>query len=153
MYRMLTVAIAAIAALVMARSAYADRVYYIHNDPGGLVLEYRSKYAQVSAGYDRVVIDGRCKSACTMVLGIVPLDRICITSRGYFMFHAAHMSNGDRTFNGRGTQTMMGAYAPEVRDWVMAHHALDQVDPYTTLYARDVTFVRHCGSGKSGALR
>ncbi len=122
-------------------SAHAEKVYYLH-DPGGNITEHYFKYSQVNAEYDRVVIDGRCKSACTMVLGIVPLSKICIASSGYFMFHAAH--NRDRSFNPQLTQQMMAAYAPQVRDWVLRHHALDQVDPYTYLYPKDVRFIRHC---------
>jgi hypothetical protein len=137
--------IVAICAPLTAHSAHAEKVYYIRNDPGGKVLARYDMYPRINAEYDRVVIDGRCKSSCTMVLGLVPLEKICITSRGYFMFHAAHKANGDRTYNPRGTQNMLFAYAPVVRDWVIAHHALDQVDPYTYLYARDVKFIRHCG--------
>jgi len=125
----------------MASSAYAEKVFYLH-DPGGNIAEHYSKYSQVNAQYDRVVIDGMCKSACTMVLGIVPLNKICITPSGYFMFHAGH--NRDRSFNPTYTQQMMASYAPEVRGWVMQHHALEQVDPYTFLYAKDVRFIRHC---------
>lgn len=144
MFRTTAAIITAVLISGLASSADAESVYYIRNAPGGKVLEHAARYMQVNAEYDRVVIDGLCKSACTMILGIVPLEKICITPRGYFMFHAAHMPHGDRTFNPRGTQNMMNAYAPEVRDWVMAHHALDQVDPYTYLYARDVRFIRHC---------
>jgi hypothetical protein len=125
----------------MAGSAYAEKVYYLH-DPGGNVSEHYFTYSQVNKDYDRVVIDGQCKSACTMVLGVVPLNKICITPGGYFMFHAAH--HGDRTLNPATTQQMMAAYAPAVRGWVIRHHALEQVDPYTYLYAKDVTFIRHC---------
>jgi hypothetical protein len=57
------------------------------------------------------------------------------------MFHAAH--NRDRSFRFGETQ-LTSSYAPEVRDWVVKHHALEQVDPYTYLYAKDVTFIRHC---------
>ena len=96
---------------------------------------------KVNAEYDRVAIDGRCKSSCTTVLEVVPLKKICITPSGYFMFHAAR--HGDRSINPGQTQLMMSAYAPEVRDWLMKHHALKQVDPYTHLYARNVPFIRH----------
>jgi hypothetical protein len=58
------------------------------------------------------------------------------------MFHAAH--HRDRSINPGQTQLMMSSYAPEVRAWVMKHHALDQVDPDTYLYAKNVTFIRHC---------
>ena len=141
MYRILTVVGTVISTLVMASSARAEKVYYLH-DPGGNVAAHIFTYQGINAEYDRVVIDGRCKSSCTTVLGVVPLNKICITPGGYFMFHAAH--HGDRTLNPATTQQMMAAYAPAVRGWVIRHHALEQVDPYTYLYAKDVTFIRHC---------
>jgi hypothetical protein len=140
-YRSLTAAIIAIVTLAGASSAYAEKVYYLH-DPGGNVGVHIYTYTRVNEDYDRVVIDGQCKSACTTVLGVVPLNKICIAPSGYFMFHAAH--NRDRSFNPGQTELMMQAYAPEVRDWVMRHHALEHVDPYTYLYPRNVTFIRHC---------
>lgn len=149
---MMTAAVAACSVAVAAGSAWADNVYTVRGEPGGNVAAHYYKYQQVAAQYDRVVIDGMCKSACTMLLGVVPLDRICITPRGYFMFHAGH-DRGNRMFNQRATQTMLAAYAPEVRDWVTRHHALDRVDPYTYLYARDVSFIRHCGAGSAGMSR
>ncbi len=141
MYRILTAVSSAIVTLATASYAYAEKVYYLH-DPGGNVAAHIYTYSQVNAEYDRVVIDGRCKSSCTTVLGVVPLKKICITPSGYFMFHAAH--HGDRSIYPAQTQLMMSAYAPEVRAWVIKHHALEQVDPYTYLYARNVTFIRHC---------
>ena len=139
--RIVAAAIIAVVALATASSASAEKVYYLH-DPGGNVGVHIYTYTRVNEDYDRVVIDGQCKSACTTVLGVVPLNKICIAPSGYFMFHAAH--NRDRSFNPGQTQLMMQAYAPEVRDWVIRHHALEQVDPYTYLYPRNVTFIRHC---------
>jgi hypothetical protein len=141
MYRILTVVGTVISTLVMASSARAEKVYYLH-DPGGNVAAHIFTYQGINAEYDRVVIDGRCKSSCTTVLGVVPLNKICITPSGYFMFHAAH--HGDRSISPAETQLMMSAYAPAVRDWVLKHHALEQVDPYTYLYAKNVTFIRRC---------
>jgi hypothetical protein len=147
MPRILAAAILAILSSVTAGVADAEKIYTVRDEPGGSVIDHWVKYAEVNKAYDRVVIDGRCKSSCTMLLGIVPLDKICITPRGYFMFHAAH--NSDRSFNARETGTMMNVYAPPVRDWVIQHHALDQVDPYTYLYSRDVRFIQHCRSGRA----
>jgi hypothetical protein len=141
MYRIVTAVSIAIFAAAMVPAAYAEKVYYLH-DPGGNITEHYYTYSQVNAAYDRVVIDGQCKSACTMVLGIVPLNKICIAPSGYFMFHAAH--NRDRSFNPQLTQQMMAAYAPVVRDWVLRHHAVEHVDPYTYLYPKDVRFIRQC---------
>src|SRR5215475_10736784 len=141
MYRISSVISITVCTLVIASSAYAEKVFYLH-DPGGNVAAHIYTYSHVNAEYDRVVIDGRCKSACTTVLGVVPLNKICITPSGYFMFHAAH--NRDRSLRFGETQLMMSSYAPEVRDWVEKHHALEQVDPYTYLYARDMKFIPHC---------
>ncbi|BAM90316.1 signal peptide [Bradyrhizobium oligotrophicum S58] len=138
---MRTAAGVAIVLLAAASAAHAEKVYYLHG-PGGNVAAHIYQYTRVNQEYDRVVIDGQCKSACTTVLGVVPLSKICIAPGGYFMFHAAHHS--DRSFSYPLTQLMMQAYAPEVRDWVIRHHALEHVDPYTYLYPRDVTFVRRC---------
>jgi hypothetical protein len=141
MFRILVVVSIAIFTSVLAWSAHAEKVYYLH-DPGGDVATHIYTYSRINMEYDRVVIDGQSKSACTTVLGVVPLNKICITSGGYFMFHAGHRR--DRSINPGSTQQMMSAYAPEVRDWVIKHHALEQVDPYTYLYAKDVTFIRRC---------
>ncbi len=141
MYRILAVIGFSIVTLATASSASAEKIYYLH-DPGGNTAAHIFTYRRVNAEYDRVVIDGRCKSSCTTVLGTVPLSKICITPSGYFMFHAAH--HGDRSINPGETELMMSSYAPEVRNWVLKHHALEQVDPYTYLYANNVTFIRHC---------
>ena len=82
---------------------------------------------------------------CREVIPLRALDRSgqLFPSLGDRDFRVA-VDSGDRTFNPCGTQNMMNAYAPEVRDWVIKHHALERVDPYTFLYAKDVRFIRHC---------
>ena len=50
-------------------SALAD--YRITRDHGGLVDQYKTKYAMIRDRGERVIIDGICNSACTLVLGIV----------------------------------------------------------------------------------
>jgi hypothetical protein len=58
---------------------------------------------------ETVIIDGLCASACTIVLGAVPHDKICVTSRANFGFHAAwdFAANGREVTNPDATQ---GAY-------------------------------------------
>src|SRR5215469_9070299 len=58
--------------------------------PGGTVSEFLSVFEVLRASGERIVIDGPCLSACTLVLVAVPANRICVTRRAVFGFHAAH---------------------------------------------------------------
>jgi hypothetical protein len=57
--------------------------------PGGQVGPFLDLFEQVRESGERVVIDGPCLSACTLVLSTVPNDRICVTRRAVLGFHAA----------------------------------------------------------------
>src|ERR1700694_1553342 len=57
--------------------------------PGGQVGPFLDLFERVRASGERVVIDGPCLSACTLVLGGGADDRICVTRRGVLGFHAA----------------------------------------------------------------
>src|SRR5712692_7073732 len=57
--------------------------------PGGQVGPFLELFERVRASGERVVIDGPCLSACTLVLSVVPDDRICVTRRAVLGFHAA----------------------------------------------------------------
>jgi hypothetical protein len=61
----------------------------IVNDPGGEVSSYVLKFNKVRATGQRVVIDGPCLSACTLLTGIVPRHQVCVTKRAVLGFHAA----------------------------------------------------------------
>ena len=62
---------------------------HITRDHGGYVSEYKAKYERIRDRNERVIIDGICNSACTLVLGIVPLNRICVTHL-HALFSAVH---------------------------------------------------------------
>ena len=51
---------------------------------------YKAKYTKIRDRAERVIIDGICNSACTLVLGIVPLNRICVTPKASLGFHQAY---------------------------------------------------------------
>ena len=62
----------------LAGTASADM--RIVNDPGGEVSSYVLKFNKVRATGERVVIDGPCLSACTLLIGIVPRHHVCVTN-------------------------------------------------------------------------
>jgi hypothetical protein len=65
----------------------------ILNDPGGEVSSYLRTFYQMRASGERIIIDGPCLSACTLLTGIVPRDHVCITNRAVLGFHAASYYN------------------------------------------------------------
>ena len=75
-------------ACTLATPAFAD--YRITRDVGGRIDLYKIRYAKLRDSGERVIIDGICNSACTLVLGIVPHNRICVTPRAQLGFHQAY---------------------------------------------------------------
>jgi hypothetical protein len=105
---------------LFAAPAVAD--YRVTRDHGGLVEQYKRKYTQIRDRGQRVVIDGICNSACTMVLGIVPLHRICVTPRASLGFHEAYLDKrwtaGVRVASAPGTAELLSYYPKSLRRWI-----------------------------------
>jgi len=112
------VLIGAVMAVFAVTSASAT--VRISGDLGGQIGHYLDRYAAVRNSGDRVVIDGSCVSACTLVLGVVPSDRICVTSRARLGFHAAWRPAGKagQVTDDGGTQLLLQNYPQAVRSWI-----------------------------------
>jgi hypothetical protein len=105
---------------VLAGTGASDAAIRIAQDPGGRIEAYVGKYQGVRSSGERVIIDGSCVSACTIVLGTVPHDRICVTPRARLGFHAAWDpdARGRKITNLQATQTLYLMYPFEVRHWI-----------------------------------
>jgi hypothetical protein len=88
--------------------------------PGGQVGPFLDLFDRVRETGERVVIDGPCLSACTLVLMTVPEDRICVTRRAVLGFHAARsIDRRGRTYaEPEASQAVLESYPPPVRDWI-----------------------------------
>src|SRR5215475_2899993 len=108
------------AALAASVATSASAAVRIRGDSGGQIGPYLEKMAVLRGSGERVIIDGPCLSACTMVLGVIPRNRICVTPRARLGFHAAwHPGNNGRPITSRGgTQLLMDIYPPNVRKWI-----------------------------------
>src|SRR5882757_2074036 len=115
---------AAIATALTLSSASAT--VRIVSDHGGQIGPYLEQLAALRHSGEHVVIDGPCLSACTMVLGVIPRDRICVTRRARLGFHAAwHPGNNGRPITSRGgTQLLMDIYPQNVRRWIASKGGL-----------------------------
>jgi hypothetical protein len=94
--------------------------------PGGEVGPFLDLFEKVRDSGERVVIDGPCLSACTLVFSIVPSERICVTRRAVLGFHAA------RSIDRRGriyaepeaSRLVLEAYPDPIRNWIVRRGGL-----------------------------
>ena len=126
---------AALAASTMSNAAAAVR---IKADPGGQIGPYLENLVALRGSGERVIIDGPCLSACTMVLGVIPRERICVTARARLGFHAAWHpgENGQQVTSQGGTQLLLDIYPQNVRSWIASKGGLSQRMLY--LYGREL---------------
>lgn len=106
--------------------ATAQAEVRILSSPGGQVGPFLDLFDKVRATGERVVIDGPCLSACTLVLSIVPNERICVTRRAVLGFHAARSIDrrGRSYAEPEASELVMRTYPEPVRDWIDRHGGL-----------------------------
>src|SRR5437868_9452795 len=100
------------AILLLAGVGASHAVVRIADDRGGRIGTYVNKYQGLRSSGETVIIDGLCASACTIVLGAVPHDRICVTPHATLGFHAAwdFVANGRAITNAEATQMLYSMY-------------------------------------------
>jgi hypothetical protein len=108
--------------LLLALTVPASADLRITRDLGGYVDQYKAKYARVRDANERVIIDGVCNSACTLLLGMVPLNRVCATPRASLGFHQAYYDKrwtaGEKVTSVAGTAELMSIYPRSVKKWI-----------------------------------
>jgi hypothetical protein len=116
------------AIVAVLASSDASALTKIQDDPGGRIGQYVETFAALRDSGDRVMIDGACLSACTMVLGLIPHDRICVTERALLGFHAAWMPGpqGRPVKSAIGTQTLWEVYPQHVKKWLVRKGGLQK---------------------------
>ena len=94
--------------------------------PGGEVGPFLDLFEKVRDSGERVVIDGPCLSACTLVLSMVPSERICVTRRAVLGFHAARSIDrrGHIAAEPEASRLVLEAYPDPVRNWIIRRGGL-----------------------------
>jgi hypothetical protein len=94
--------------------------------PGGQVGPFLDLFERVRASGERVIIDGPCLSACTLVLSVVPNNRICVTRRAVLGFHAARSIDrrGRLYAEPEASEVVLETYPPAVQRWIVRRGGL-----------------------------
>ncbi|GLR87541.1 hypothetical protein [Bradyrhizobium iriomotense] len=113
-------------AVTLLGSASARAEIRIIQSPGGQVGPFLELFERVRESGERVVIDGPCLSACTLVLSLVPGERICVTKRAVLGFHAARSVDRRGRFYAEpeASEAVLAAYPAPVRDWIQSRGGL-----------------------------
>jgi hypothetical protein len=151
--RHITVFLVGIVAAAVPTS-YAKATLWITGDNGGTILEYAQRFQQASQAGEQVIIDGKCLSACTMVIGMVPRDRVCATPKAMLGFHAAfrRTPDGSTVASTDATKFMMKAYPPAVRKWINRRGGLT-TQMIFLMGSELATFVPTCGATAGSSAR
>src|SRR5262245_55100433 len=140
---------AIMAALTVTAAQSAVRIVA---DPGGQIGPYLENLTALRKSGERVIIDGPCLSACTMVLGVIPHERICVTPRAKLGFHAAWNpgDNGRPVTSKAATQLLMDIYPERVRSWIKERGGLTPKMMYLT--GQELAAMYHpCEDARSAA--
>ena len=136
-----------VALLALFFSCPGKALTRIENDSGGSLGKYLPRFAALRDSGDRVVIDGTCSSACTLVAALIPKERVCVTGRATLGFHAAWVGQGRRpvAISPEGTQALYEMYPPAIQKWIAHHGGLGP--QMIVLKGRELArFYRPCGS-------
>jgi hypothetical protein len=116
--------ITAVFLLVGLAPAFAD--VRILGSPGGDVVWFLKLFETLKYSGERVIIDGPCYSACTLVLSEIPRNQICVTSRAIFGFHAPRLVDQDgREYDASWAKRLIAAtYPAAIRGWIEQHGGL-----------------------------
>ena len=108
-------------ALAFGAAAPASAEVRILASPGGEVGSFLRLFEVLRESGERIVIDGPCLSACTLVLSTIPKERICVTRRAVLGFHGARLFDRDgneyavpRSLN----TTVAEIYPKPVQHWI-----------------------------------
>jgi hypothetical protein len=114
-----------VATLLFSGAHTSSAAVRIAGDRGGHIGRYIDRFAALRTSGEIVIIDGPCLSACTMVLGDIPHDKICVTSHANLGFHAAYDldTKGRGVTNPEANELLYSHYPSPVRDWIAARGA------------------------------
>jgi hypothetical protein len=102
-------------AILLPSIASAETIN-VSDNHGGRVADYDARWSELASRGVTVRIVGPCQSACTVLLGRIPREKICVTPQASFGFHTAKVP--------AATATLWAAYGADIKGWIDQHGGL-----------------------------
>lgn len=118
----------------------------ITNDGGGIIGQYIEKYNLIRNTGVNVKIDDLCISACTLVLSLVPEDRICASEHALFGFHHAYMldrATMRKQIEPTTTKMVLAMYPKKIQEKLI-EYGWNTLDPDDMIYIKATELVKLC---------
>jgi hypothetical protein len=98
---------------------------------GGDIEEFDARYQKIRKSGARVVIDGLCLSACTIVASL-PKSQVCVTPKASLGVHLATSGDGRGEYvDHEYTKWAVKKYYPQpMQDWINSHGGLEEEPKY-----------------------
>jgi hypothetical protein len=100
---------------VLAAPATAETID-VFDSHGGSVAQYNERWSGLASRGVDVRIVGPCQSACTILLGHIPRNKICVMPNARFGFHLAKKEFA--------TGMLWNAYQGDIQAWINQHGGL-----------------------------
>ncbi|MEA2947506.1 MAG: hypothetical protein QOI40_2836 [Alphaproteobacteria bacterium] len=100
---------------VLAAPATAETID-VFDSHGGSVVQYNERWSGLASRGVDVRIVGPCQSACTILLGHIPRNKICVMPNARFGFHLAKKEFA--------TGMLWNAYQGDIQSWINQHGGL-----------------------------
>jgi hypothetical protein len=84
-----TLTLCALVSVLLATAAHAAPPHktVLYREMGGVIDDHRARWKALAESGNEVEIRGRCQSACTLIVGYIPRDRICFDEHAEFAVH------------------------------------------------------------------
>jgi hypothetical protein len=90
----------------------------LYLEGGGFIHEHMQRWREVRQSDADIEIRGPCFSACTLIMAVVPKERLCFGDYASLQFHAASDLSGRIAIP--ATMWMLRQYPRDIYDWLMA---------------------------------
>ena len=116
------------------------QVVALQDEKGGMIDLHRMRFASYQREGVRVEMHGGCWSACTLITGYVPQDKLCFAPGAFLAFHSALTLERPPRANMPATLAMYLTYPKDIRDWIDINGGPTQLTPtgWWVLYDRDL---------------